>query len=273
MANDPFDDFNLDKTLRNDEWPLARFLAYYLLGFVEGWLSPWDLLLLLKYSLQHLPLRLFWEPTAGAELLCYAFDLILKTAQERQKKCLLSWGDTEHRRFSQKRDLIQKPVRFEDLPPSPSALCERLLQEALVVIHLLRGARFYAHIHSPLWQLYHQHAGIALSRLYTVWLRLRKETTPWIAYLCLRWALGEAWQVLFGPKAPLPEKLDEQDMPLWAEVETFEVLSQLTRKVPHARVPKPLLKVVWEWTHGNPPPPRPPVGEDWPEAFTVRFKV
>jgi hypothetical protein len=36
MARDPDDDFNLDKTLRNDEWPLARFLASYLLGFVEG---------------------------------------------------------------------------------------------------------------------------------------------------------------------------------------------------------------------------------------------
>jgi hypothetical protein len=137
----------------------------------------------------------------------------------------------------------------------------------------LRGARFYAHIRSPLWQLYHQHAGIALSRLYTMWLRLRKETTPWIAYTCLRWALGEAWRVLFGPKAALPEKLDEQDMPLWAEWGTFEVLSKLTQKVWHAKVLRPLLKVVDEWQGGNPQPPRPPEGEDWPEALTVRFKV
>ncbi len=273
MSRDPFDDFNLDRTLRNDEWPLARFLACYLMGVVDRWLSPLDLLYLLKYSLHQLALRLFWEPTAGAELLCSALDLILRTALARQKKRLLSWGDKEHRRFSQKRDLIQQPIKLEDLPPSPAALCERLLQEALVVIHLLRGARFYAHSHSPLWQLYHQHAGIALSRLYTVWLRLRKETTPWMAYLCLRWALGEAWQTLFGPKAELPEKLDAQDMPLWAEWETFEVLRELTRQVPHARVPRPLLKVVHEWTHGNPPPPRPPEGEDWPEAYTVRFKV
>jgi hypothetical protein len=109
--------------------------------------------------------------------------------------------------------------------------------------------------------------------LYTVWLRLRKETSVWMAYTCLRWALGEAWKVLFGPHAELPEKLKEKDMPLWAEHETLEVLTKLVKRVPHARVPKPFLKVMAQWQKGNLPPPRPPLGEDWPEAHTSRFKV
>jgi hypothetical protein len=138
MSRDPFDEFNLERTLRHDEWPLARFFITYLAGLVDGWLSPHDLLYLLKYSLHSLKIRLFWEETAGSELVCYALDLIVKTAEARQKKRLLSWGDKEHQRFCQKRDLIQQSIEIEDLPPSPAALYERLVKEALLVIHLLR---------------------------------------------------------------------------------------------------------------------------------------
>jgi hypothetical protein len=273
MSHDPFDDFNLDRTLRQDEWPLPRLLAFYLVGKVEQWLSPVSLLDLLKYSLHYLTLRLFWEPTGGSELLCYALNLLLSTAEARQKKRLLSWGDKAHRRFSIKRDLMLKTLKLDDLPRSPYVLCERLLEEAMLAIHLLRGARMYAHRRHSLWQLYHQNAAIALSRLYTTWLKLRKETSLWMAHTCLRWALGEAWQTVFGPKAELPERLQAQDMPLWAEWETFEVLKELTQKAPHAKVPRPFVPVVAEWQRGNLPPPRPPVGEDWPEAFLARFKV
>jgi hypothetical protein len=165
------------------------------------------------------------------------------------------------------------PFTADDLPRSPYELCERLLKEALVVIHLFRGARIYAHPHNSDWQLYHQHGAVALSRLAVTWLKLRKATSPYMAYTCLRWALGEAWKTLFGPKAELLEKLKAQDMPLWAEWETFEVLSKLTREARHARAPRPFQPIVAQWQRGNLPTPRPPQGEAWPEAHTVRFKV
>lgn len=235
-------------------------------------LSPLELLALVKYSLHEPTLSLLWDASAGSELLCYALDLLLTTAWQRQKKRLLSWGDKEHRRFSRKRDLIQQPITADDLPRGPYKLCERLLKEVLVVIHLLRGARYFAHLHNPIWQLYHQHAAIALSRLYTTWLKLRQETSPWVASTCLRWALGEAWKTLFGPTADLPERLKEQDVPLWAEWEAYEVVSDPRRAARDMRIPRPLEPLVAQWRRHY-LPLRPPAGEAWPEAHTSRFKV
>jgi hypothetical protein len=147
-----------------------------------------------------------------------------------------------------------------------------LFKEALLAIHLLRGARRCGRRQQRQWQLYHQAAAVVLTRLLEAWLKLRKEASDWIAYTCLRHALQRAWQTVFGPAAPVLELLEEKDMPLWVEVETFQVMTEMARRG-HRRAPASLARMVAEWQRGNLPPPAPPPGVDWPERHTVRFKV
>jgi hypothetical protein len=269
---DPVQEHALDHAIRHDEWPIARFLAHHLRGILPRHITPLDLLFLVSLVCTRLGLARLWDTHAGAKLLCEAFDLLLTTADARQKKCLLSWGDPKHRRAFSQRDFLQPSITAEDLPRSAYELEERLFQEALVAAHLLRGARRSARRQQGQWQLYQQAAAVVFTRLLEVWLKLRKETSDWIAYACLRHALKRVWQALFGQAAPVPACIDEQDLPLWIEVEAFQVMTDMAKRG-HTRAPAALARVVAEWQRGNLPPPAPPQSQPWPERHTVRFKV
>jgi hypothetical protein len=267
---DPFQDFNLYHTLRDNEWPLGRFLAFYLHGIFARLFVPLDLLYLLRYVQHKLHMGLFWQPHAGAELLCQVLMLILDTAEERQRKYQRSWGDPQHRRF-RLRDLVQEAISAERLPRSAYVLAERLYEELRLAVHLLRGARWYARRQQALWQSYHQAAAIVLSRVLVIWLRLRKETSPWVAYACLRTALRQVWRLLFGERTALPDVLEEQSVSVWTEAETLEVFAHMAKRG-HTRAPRALAGIVAEWQRGN-LPVLPREGEVWPEAHVTRFRV
>jgi hypothetical protein len=268
---DPVQEHSLDYAIRHEQWPLARFLAVHLQKILPKTITPLDLLFLLGLVCSRLGLMRFWDTHAGADLLCHVFDALLDTAETRQKKRLRSWGDTTHRRFCH-RDLAQKLVTAEELPRSAYMLEQRVFQEALLAAHLLRGARRFGRRQQLQWAQYHQAAGIVLSRLLEVWLKLRKETSPCIAYTCLRWALRKVWQALFGAEAPLLDLLQEQDMPQWVEVETLDVMTEMARRG-HTRTPEALAHVVAEWQRGNLPQRPPKHCVEWPEGDIVRFKV
>jgi hypothetical protein len=93
---DPVQEHNLDHALRHDEWPVGRFLAHHLQGCLPNTITPLDLLFLVGLACTPLGLKRLWDTHAGAKLLCEAFELMLNTADTRQKKRLLSWGDTTH---------------------------------------------------------------------------------------------------------------------------------------------------------------------------------
>src|SRR5260370_29857372 len=103
--------------LRND-WPLGRFLATYLYRIAPPFFLPLDLFYLLNYVLTKLHLDLFWDTHAGAKLLCQALDLILDTAETRQKQRHRAWGDTAHRRFGQG-DSVQRALPEDILARTP----------------------------------------------------------------------------------------------------------------------------------------------------------
>src|SRR5260370_12719821 len=115
--------------LRND-WPLGRFLATYLYRIAPPFFLPLDLFYLLNYVLTKLHLDLFWDTHAGAKLLCQALDLILTTAETRQKRRQRAWGDTAHRRFGQ-RDWVQQPIKADTLSRSAYVLRAQLAKERL----------------------------------------------------------------------------------------------------------------------------------------------
>ncbi len=269
----PIQEHNLDHALRHDEWPVGRFLAYHLKGCLPKTITPLDLLFLVGLVCSRLGLHRLWDTHAGAKLLCEAFELIVTTAEQRQKKRLPSWGDQDHRRSFSQRDFLQQSITAEDLPRSAYELEERLFKEALLAVHLLRGARRCGRRQQGQWQLYHQAAAIVMTRILEAWLKLRKETSDWMAHACLRHALQRVWQALFGLETPVSELLDEQDMPQWIEVEVLDVMTDMAKRG-HTRAPAMLARVVAAWQKGNLPKRPPKTGvKDWPEGKIVRFRV
>jgi hypothetical protein len=168
---------------------------------------------------------------------------------------------------------VQKSLTAEDLPRSAYELEERQFKEALEAEHLLRGSRRAARRQQAQWQLCHQAIAFVLTRILEAWLKLSRETSDWIVYTCLLHALQRAWRALFGPDTPVPDLLQEQDLPRWLEVETLQVMTDMAKRG-HTCPPEALAKLVTEWQRDNLPQRPPEAGvKDWPEGHLVRFKV
>ncbi len=249
----PMQFFSLEHAHKHNQFPLARFYAGYLSRRIPHPVNPLNALALLEFAHPRLNCHCFWVDNAGSALICEAFDLILDTAQDRQKNGERSWGPAQKLQRFRRADLLIAPLNIPALSQVSSVLTQQLVDEALLAVRLLRAARDFCGKARVDWLTTHAAAATALSRLFETWLALRHHTSPFIARVCLRWALEQVWRLLFGENAPLPKLFDREKMPLKIEREALRIFAN-EWKTHQAPPPAPFLGVVQQWQQGNLPP-------------------
>ncbi|HEY7126218.1 MAG TPA: hypothetical protein VH540_19905 [Ktedonobacterales bacterium] len=249
----PMQFFSLEHAQKHNQFPIARFFAGYLARRVPTPVNPLSALALLEFAHPRLNRHCFWVDNVGSALICEAFDLILDTAQDRQKNGERSWGPAKKLQRFRRADLLVEPLNIAALSEVSSVLSQQLVEEALRAVRLLRAAREFCGKEQVDWLSTHAAAGVALARLFETWLALRHHTSPFIARVCLRWALEQVWRLLFGEQAPLPALFDRDKMPLKIERETLRIFANEWKKH-QSPPPAPFLGVVQQWQGGNLPP-------------------
>jgi hypothetical protein len=267
----PIGFYSLAQFREREEFPLVILLADYLFAHLPFSKERPDVLGLLDYAHEKLAQALLWWPNMCTSLICRSFLAILAMAHARQEQRLRAWGSRTNRQYFKQGELVQAPLRRKDIPTELAPLCQMLLADALLVARLLRGALFYFGKRDPHWQLFHQAAAVVLTRLFVLWVELRHTTDGWVAQVCLRWALRQTWQTLFGAELALPDLLQPVRMTVQRE---REVLRLLIKKghADEAVLPEPLAEVLRCWQAGDLPPAAPPRGAGR-EPVLVRFWV
>jgi hypothetical protein len=245
--------YSLDQFREQGQLPLVILLADYLFRRLPFSNDLPDVLTLLDYAHERLSHALLWWNNTCTALLCQGVQAILDMAWERQQgRFLRAWGSKTNRQYFKRGELNQAPLKRKDVPTELAPLCQMLLDDVLLVVRLLRGAIYSYGKRDSHWQLYHQAAAVVLTRLFVLWVELRRATDGWVAQVCLRWALRETWKTLFGADVALPELL----MPVRMTVQREREVLHLLIKKGHVREPvrpAPLAEIMARWAAGDLP--------------------
>jgi hypothetical protein len=139
--------------------------------------------------------RRFHEVHAGTTLMCVVFPMIVTTIPKRlrQRKRALG-GRKRPQRFS-RHDLAVKRLDANTLPKELALLCKLLKREVPRLIRLMLEAQAaYEEGLEMYWNACHEALAISLLNMESLFVAIRKQSTPRIALLCLRWALRCGWE-------------------------------------------------------------------------------
>jgi hypothetical protein len=151
--------------------------------------------------------RRFHAVHSGTTLMGVVFPLIGTTITKRLRQRKRALGGREQPQRFHRRDLAVTLLEANKLPRKLRPLCKLLKQEVPRLIRLMmEGQAAYADDLEMYWWACHEAVGKALLNLETLFVRIRRLTSPWCALLCLRWALRCGWEAFMGKDTASPRR-------------------------------------------------------------------
>lgn len=254
--------------------PLRYFLSHYPTMNQE---NPEPITNALSLLYPRVDTRPFHVDHSGATLMCTVLPMIAKTVRKRLRQGKRALGGRAHPQRFSRQDFAIKPLDEAKLPKELGPLCRMLKNELPRLVRLvLEAEAAYEADLERYWHACHEALAIALLREQTIWEALRRQTSPWFALLCLRWALRCCWETFLGEETFTREArtwLEEIPITICQERE----LMRLLFRVGEGRVsaPEPFAALIARWRAGDLPPAPPPNVRlrDWPEGQKSRCMV
>jgi hypothetical protein len=193
----------------------------------------------------------------GAKLLGVLLGVIVFTIHKRAGQQKRAFGGRARPLQFDPAELAQTLPDPRTLPTTLHPLCDMLLKDVWTCVRLAWAAQDLYARKSGVWVTLHRLVGIVMLRILLVWRQIRRFNGPWVAVVCLRWALRQVWGTLFGEPVKLTRAakslLTQEALSVGQEWQMWGRLREESKA--GAELPAPFATMVLTWLAGDLPPP------------------